>query len=115
MARKFLKLASRSASARVAADTVSSKEQLNSRRFRAASEIAACDSLCSASADKFNAPVLAHFRAAAHKDQADLAGAFDVGAAARLQVGRLDLDRTEDASRSTSFRTPSSDNWSAVP
>src|SRR2546430_6009162 len=50
-----------------------------------------------ASADKFNTPVLADFGAAAQQYETDLAGALDVSAAARLQIGRLYFDGTEDA------------------
>src|SRR2546423_3893714 len=50
-----------------------------------------------ASADKFNTPILADFGAAAHQYETDLAGALDVGAAARLQIGRLYFDGTENA------------------
>ncbi len=49
-----------------------------------------------AAADKFDAPILADFGAAAHQDHADLSGALDVGAAAGLQIGGLYFDGAED-------------------
>src|SRR2546429_9968119 len=49
-----------------------------------------------ASADKFNTPIVADFGAAAYQYEADLAGALDVGAAAGLQIGRLYFDGSED-------------------
>src|ERR1700731_1869679 len=50
-----------------------------------------------APADKFDAPILADFRAAADQEHADLAGALDVGAAAGLQISRLYFDGPQDA------------------
>ncbi len=55
------------------------------------------DAFRAASADKFNAPVLADFRAATYQDHADLPGALDVRSAAGLQIGGFDFDSAQDA------------------
>src|ERR1700674_496626 len=60
-------------------------------------KVAPSEAFRAAAADKFDAPILADFRAAADEEHADLAGALDVGAAAGLQVGGFDLDGAEDA------------------
>src|SRR3977135_1358422 len=55
------------------------------------------DSFPAAPADKFDAPILADSRAAAHQNHADLTGALDVRAAAGLQIRRLNFNRSENA------------------
>src|SRR5260370_36920322 len=52
---------------------------------------------CPTAADKFNAPVLADFRAATYQDHADLPGALDVRPAAGLQIGGFAFDSAQDA------------------
>ncbi len=49
-------------------------------------------SLGPSAANKLDAPILPHFRAAPHQKHSDLPGAFNVRAAARLEVGTFDLD-----------------------
>jgi hypothetical protein len=48
-------------------------------------------------AGKFEAPVLANFSDTTNEDHADLAEAFDVGAAARLKISGLNLDGAKNA------------------
>src|SRR5713226_4834373 len=50
-----------------------------------------------ATADKLDTPILTNPGAAPHQNQADLAGALDVSAAARLQIGGFDFDGAQDA------------------
>ena len=60
-------------------------------------KVAPGEALRTSAADKFDAPILADFRAAADKEHTDLPGALDVGAAAGLQISRLYFDDAEDA------------------
>src|SRR6266850_4232 len=60
-------------------------------------KVAPCETFRTAAADKFDAPILADFRAAADKEHADLPGALDVRAAAGLQISRLYFDSAKDA------------------
>src|SRR5260370_32133828 len=55
------------------------------------------DALPAAAADKFHAPILPDFSAAAPQYHADLAGAFDVRAATGLQIRGFDFNGAEDA------------------
>src|SRR6266704_6747324 len=50
-----------------------------------------------ATANKLDAPILTNLGAAAHQNQADLAGALDVGSATGLQIGGFDFDGAKDA------------------
>jgi hypothetical protein len=50
-----------------------------------------------AAAEKFNAPILAHFGASSNKKSADLSGAFNVRSTTGLEVGGFDFDGAENA------------------
>jgi hypothetical protein len=60
-------------------------------------EIAACHAASALATKEFDAPVLAHFVAAANEQAADLAGAADVSAAAGLEIGSGDFNGAECA------------------
>src|SRR6202158_6064185 len=60
-------------------------------------KVAPGEALRPAAADKFDAPILPDFRAAADEQHTDLAGALDVRAAAGVQIGGFDLNGAEDA------------------
>src|SRR5581483_998780 len=60
-------------------------------------EIAACHATSALATNEFDAPVLAHFVAAADEQAAYLAGAADVSAAAGLEVGSGDFNGAECA------------------
>ena len=60
-------------------------------------EIMARDAFRAATANKFHAPILAHFRAAPHQYDANLPSALNVRTAARLQIRAFDFDGAEDA------------------
>jgi len=91
-----LKFASRSATARDAAETTSSCAQANFRQSDAPSENHGARRAPRGPRRQIHTPILPDSAAAAHEYDSDLARALHVRAAAGLQISTFDLDSSQN-------------------